>query len=57
MVCLDRRVVGNLKAMGWDFLPYAPNEWQWMKFDATGKYLAQEGEPVWAADLTIAAAP
>lgn len=40
-----------LEALGWDFLPYGPNEWQWMKFDATGKRIAVQCDAVWGADV------
>lgn len=40
-----------LEALGWDFLPYGPSEWQWMKFDATGKRIAVQSDAVWGADV------
>ncbi len=40
----------KLKALGWDFLPYAPDEWQWMKFDADGKCIAIQCDQTWARD-------
>jgi hypothetical protein len=44
--------IAALEALGWDFLPYAPNEWQWMKFDPHGgQRIAIQGDRTWAADL------
>jgi hypothetical protein len=41
-----------LEALGWAFLPYAPNEWQWMKFDPqSGKRIADQCDATWQADL------
>jgi hypothetical protein len=39
-----------LEGLGWDFLPYAPNEWQWMKFDKDGQRTASQCDAVWNAD-------
>lgn len=41
----------KMEALGWKFLPYGPNEWQWMKFDETGKRIGFQCDPTWAADL------
>lgn len=40
-----------LEKHGWKFLPYAPNEWMWMLFDAAGKRIAVQGDHIWNAYL------
>lgn len=47
--------IAALENMGWDFLPYGPEEWMWMKFDESGKRIAVQGDLVWKEDLGIAA--
>lgn len=43
-----------LEKWGWKFLPYSPNEYQWMKFDANGDLIAQEGDELWTKDVYAA---
>ncbi len=40
----------NIKKLGWVYTQYAPNEFQWMKFNKVGKCIAIEGDFIWKQD-------
>lgn len=48
---LTKAEIAGLEANGWDFLPYGPNEWGWMKFDESGKRIASQCDATWNSDL------
>lgn len=50
-------IAENLAAWGWDFMPTGPDEWEWLKFDATGACIARQGDAVWKRDLLAATDP
>lgn len=43
-----------LNALGWEFVPTGPNEWEWRKFDAAGRCVAAQGGATWVADVARA---
>ena len=49
--------ISALKSKGWDFLPFGPEEWQWMKFNSTGERIAVQGDGTWAEDLATLPPP
>lgn len=49
---LTSREMQELQAMGWIFLPFGPDEWQWMKFcKLTGANIAIQCDRTWKYDL------
>lgn len=48
----DKKMIAALEALGWDFVQYAPEEWEWKKFnEATGECIARQGDATWAYDI------
>lgn len=43
--------VSKLEALGWDFVPTAPDEYDWLKFANDGEIIARGGDEVWAKDV------
>ena len=39
----------RLEALGWDFVPTGPNEWEWVKFK-DGAPIARQGDDIWRRD-------
>lgn len=50
----DAKVWAALKAKGWKFFQYDPDNFQWMKFNSDGEQIATQGDDTWIADLTEA---
>ena len=40
-----------LERLGWEFMPYGPTEWGWIKFDDDGHVVGQGGDDTWERDL------
>ncbi len=43
--------ISAIRELGWDFRPYAPNDWRWFKYDADGNKISKEGSITWRDDL------
>lgn len=41
-----------MESLGWEYVPTGPNEWEWLKFDASGKCIASQGDETWTKDCS-----
>lgn len=53
---MSQEVMDTLESMGWSFVPYGPNEWEWRLFDEEGLCIGQMCDENWARDIAIALA-
>jgi len=47
---MTKTEMANLKAKGWEFIPWGPDEWNWAKVK-DGQVIAQGCEPVFFEDM------
>ncbi len=52
-VRMTEETMADLKRLGWDFFMTGPNEWQWIRFNASGRLVAVQGDPNWSSDLQM----
>ena len=50
---MNQRTIDNLEELGWKFLPYSDEGWEWMKFDENKKRIARQGDLTWLKDLKL----
>jgi hypothetical protein len=43
--------VKALRELGWQFYPTGPNEWEWLKFDISGRLIGCQGDEIWKQDM------
>ena len=48
---MTRPAAEDFEALGWEFMPYSPEEWMWMKFDKEGTRIAVEGDETYQRDI------
>lgn len=48
---MTEQEMDNLRAKGWDFIPWGPNEWNWAKFATDGKCIAQGMDETFFEDM------